>query len=323
MNIGILGLGKIAHNMAKTIIGMKDSDITLYAVGSSDLEKSRDFAQKYNVSKYYGSYEELAKDENVDLIYIATIHTMHYGHAMLCLEKGKNVLVEKPFAVNSRQAKEMFNKAKEKNLFISEAIWTRFMPACQYLKKVKQDKIIGEVSSVNADIGYNLSDVERMTNLDLGGGALLDIGIYPIHFAMMVLGDDVQSADGFCTKLPTGPDGVDSITLKWKDAIASVHANMLCNTDKNGFIYGTEGYIKADDVNNPKIIQVYDKNRNLVKTEDFSNQITGFEYQVKACCDAVKKGEKESVYAPHSLTLKVMEIMDGLREKWNVVYPCD
>lgn len=323
MKIGILGAGHIACKMAETINAMDSSQYELYAVGSSDYEKSKNFAEKYSIKKAYGSYEEFVKDEEIDLVYVATIHTMHFEHALLCLENGKNVLVEKPFTVNKNQAEILFKKAKEKNLLISEAMWTRYMPSGKYLKQVADSKVIGDVTSVNATIGYNLVNVERMINLNCAGGALLDIGIYTLHFAMMVLGDNFTFCKGVCLKMPSGVDGVDCITMKWENAIANLQATMMSNTGNPGYIYGSEGYLKIDNINNPKIIDRYDGQNNFVESVDFSDQITGFEHEVMACCDAIKNGKTECDEMPHSLTLQVIDAMDELRKSWAISYPCD
>lgn len=323
MKIGILGAGNIAHTMAQTLIQMKDNDIELYAIGSSSLKKSQQFASKYGIQKAYGSYEELAKDESIDLIYIATIHTMHYQHALMCIENHHHVLIEKPMTINQNQARDLFHKAKENNVFVSEAMWTRFMPSAQFFKNIISSKIIGTVTSVNAQIGYRLNEVNRMIDLHCGGGALLDIGIYLLHFAMMVFSDNVSDVTGEVLKLDSGVDAIDSITMHFQQGLASLQATMLSNCDNHGYIYGTSGYLKVDNINNPHLIEQFDENNQLIKTYDFSNQITGFEYEILECKQAIENNQTESSCAPHHLTLQVLGYMDNLRKRWNVVYPQD
>lgn len=320
MKIGILGAGHIAEKMAKTINAMED-EYELYAVGASNTEKAQRFAGEHNIPKVYGSYQELAQDKDIDLIYVATIHTMHFEHALLCLENGKNVLVEKPFAVNAKQAEILFNKAKEKNLLISEAIWTRYMPSGNFLKSIKVSGIIGEVKSVQGTIGYPLEHKHRMISPECAGGALLDVGVYALHLGVMVFGDDYTLCTGECLKLESGVDGIDSVTMKWDNAIATLHATMVSQTGNAGFVFGTEGYLKIDNINNPKIITRYDNGHNQAEVYDFSDQITGFEYQVKACCNAVKEGKTECEDAPHNTTLKIIQAMDSLLESWGIFYP--
>lgn len=320
MKIGILGSGAIANKMAETILNLKDKNTELYAIGASNYDKALQFGQKYGIKKIYGDYDSLVKDENIDLIYIATIHTLHFEQAILCLENGRNVLVEKPFTINQKQAEILFEKAKEKNLFICEAIWTRFMPSAQYFKQLKENKIIGEISSIVANIGYDIKNVARMNSLEYAGGALLDIGLYPIHFAMMVLGNDVKEIKGECMYLESGVDAVDSITMKWDNAIATLHATMLANTDRSGYIYGTKGYIKVDNINNPHKVERY-LNGECVETIDFSKQITGYEFEVLAALNAIKNQQIMDKEVDYSLTLQVMSYLDQLRKSWSIVFP--
>ena len=190
MKIGILGAGGIAVQMAKTVAGMKD--VENYAVAARSFERAQAFAEKYGFSKAYGSYEEMLADPQVDLVYIATPHSHHYLHAKMCLEAGKNVLCEKAFTVNADQARKLFALAKEKDLLITEAIWTRYMPSRKMIDDIISSGVIGEVTAVTANLNYAISEVERIRKPELAGGALLDVGVYTINFASMVLGDKQQ-----------------------------------------------------------------------------------------------------------------------------------
>ena len=190
MKIGILGAGGIAVQMAKTVAGMKD--VENYAVAARSFERAQAFAEKYGFSRAYGSYEEMLADPQVDLVYIATPHSHHYLHAKMCLEAGKNVLCEKAFTVNADQARKLFALAKEKNLLITEAIWTRYMPSRKMIDDIISSGVIGEVTAVTANLNYAISEVERIRKPELAGGALLDVGVYTINFASMVLGDKQQ-----------------------------------------------------------------------------------------------------------------------------------
>lgn len=323
MKIGILGAGNIAHTMAQTFIQMNSEDFELYAIGSSSLAKSEQFARKYNITKVYGSYEELAEDHEIDLIYIATIHTMHYEHALLCIHHHHHVLIEKPMTINQKQAEVLFKEAKKYNVFISEAMWTRFMPSAQFLKELIAKQTIGEISSINAQIGYRLNDVKRMIDPHCAGGALLDIGIYLLHFAMMVFGNDVHSVTGETMKIDSGVDAIDVLTMKWSGHLASLQATMMADCDNHGYIYGSLGYLKVDNINNPHLIEQYDRQHQLISTYDFSDQITGFEYEIKACRQAIENGQNETAYVPHQLTLQVLGYMDDLRKQWDIIYPQD
>lgn len=167
MKIGILGAGNIAVKMAKTVSGMKN--VENYAVAARNLERAQAFAREIGVAKAYGSYEEMLTDPQIDLVYIATPHSHHYLHAKMCLEAGKNVLCEKAFTVNADQARKLFALAKEKNLLITEAIWTRYMPSRKMINEIIESGVIGEVTSVTANLNYTISNVERIRKPELAG----------------------------------------------------------------------------------------------------------------------------------------------------------
>lgn len=214
MKLGILGAGGIASTMAKTVAGMKD--VEAYAVAARDLERARVFAQKYEVKKAYGSYEEMLADDEVGLVYIATPHSHHYLHAKMCLEAGKHVLCEKAFTVNAEQAQKLFDLAKEKKLLITEAIWTRYMPSRKMINDIIESGVIGEVTAVTANLSYTVSHVERIRKPELAGGALLDVGVYPINFASMVLGDKVKDVKATAI-FQNGVDILDSIAMVFEE----------------------------------------------------------------------------------------------------------
>lgn len=225
MKIGILGAGGIAVQMAKTVAGMKD--VENYAVAARSFERAQAFAEKYGFSKAYGSYEEMLADPQVDLVYIATPHSHHYLHAKMCLEAGKNVLCEKAFTVNADQARKLFALAKEKNLLITEAIWTRYMPSRKMIDDIISSGVIGEVTAVTANLNYAISEVERIRKPELAGGALLDVGVYTINFASMVLGDklkDVQATAIF----REGVDMLDTIAMVFEgDRMATLQCGAV------------------------------------------------------------------------------------------------
>ena len=318
MKVGILGTGAIANKMAETIKAMHHGDIDV-AVGGRNLEKAKKFAMKYDINRYYGSYKELVKDHEVELVYIATIHTMHYDHAILAIENGKNVLIEKPMALNELQAKEIFRIADENDVFVCEAMWTRFMPSGKFLSSLNDNKeIIGEIYGVFAQIGYDLREIKRMNELSLGAGALLDIGIYPIHLAMMVLGNE-GNINGECYRYAQA-DGADSMTYKTDKGTACLYATMLNDCDNCGYVYGSKGYLRIDNINNPQKIEKYVKNE-LVKCYDFSKMITGLEYEILACYDALRYDKKYCIEITREDTLKALGYMDKLRNNWQITYP--
>ncbi|MBR4023289.1 MAG: Gfo/Idh/MocA family oxidoreductase [Ruminococcus sp.] len=319
MNIGILGTGSIAEKMSATINKMNNAH--LYAVASRTAEKAKSFSERYHIENYYATYEELVKDKNIDLVYIATPHSRHYEDCMMCLENGKNVLCEKAFTANAKQAEKVFEYAKSHNVFVSEAIWTRFMPMRFVLDDIIKTGVIGEISSLTANIGYNLLNKERVQKPELAGGALLDIGIYTINFALMTFGNDIAEIKSTCIKNKYGVDIIDNILITFNDnKTALLHNNTTANTDKLGVIYGTNGRIEFNNINNCESIKVI-LNNGEIQNYETPPQISGYEYEVEASLNAIKAGKIETDFMPHCETLRVMKIMDSLRNEWGIKYP--
>lgn len=322
MKVGILAAGAIARTMAKTINGLNHPEIELYAVASRSLERAQEFAKEYNVPKAYGSYEELAKDPEVDLIYIASPHSEHHIHARLCLDYKKALLVEKAFTANEEMAKDVLKYAKEQNTLVAEAIWTRYMPSRAIIHKAIVDGKIGEVHSIQANLAYPITHKERIFNPELAGGALLDLGVYPINFAMMFFGHDIEEISGSCIKSDTGVDFMDNICLKFKGGkMASLHATACGPSDRNGIINGSTGYMVVTNINNPEKVEIFNKDHQKVEELPLPMQVTGYEYQVLSCNEALKQGKLECPEMPHEHTLDVMRVMDTLRKQWNIKYP--
>lgn len=320
MKIGILGAGNIARNMANTLNAMEDA--TFYAIGARDQKKAEKFAKEYGAKKAYGSYEQLVSDPEVELIYVATPHSHHFAHTKLCIEQGKPVLCEKAFMANAKQAKEICALAEERKVFLTEAIWTRYLPSRTMIDEIIRSGEIGDVTFVTANLGYDIKDVERMQRPELAGGALLDVGIYPLTFISMVLGNDVKEIVSTCTKTATGVDEQNAVILKYDNGVMAVaHSGMLAGTEQYGIVYGTKGYLIAENLNNITAIKVYTKERKLVKEVKVPEQITGFEYQVRASMKAIREGKLECEEIPHAESIVMMELMDQLRADWGIRYP--
>ncbi|MCI6561444.1 MAG: Gfo/Idh/MocA family oxidoreductase [Ruminococcus sp.] len=320
MNIGILGTGSIAHKMADTIIRM-DSNVNLYAVASRTSEKAEIFANKFGIPNYYASYEELVKDVNIDLIYVATPHSRHFEDCMLCLENGKNVLCEKAFTANANQAKTVISYAENKGLFISEAIWTRFMPMRFVLDNIIESGVIGNISALTANLGYELSHKERLQKPELAGGALLDLGVYTINFAVMTFKSDIADIKSSCIKNEFGVDITNSIIISFKDGKTAVlHSNAAAATDRLGIIYGSKGRIEFQNINNCEGIRVIMNNGEVTEYKT-PPQISGYEYEVEESLKAIKNKKTETHFMPHTETVRIMKIMDSLRKEWGIVYP--
>ena len=320
INIGFIGAGSIAKKMAKTIAKIKD--VESYAVSARDIKRSKLFAKEYGFKKFYGSYEEMVKDENVDLVYIATPHSHHYEHIKLCLNNNKNVLCEKAFTVNTKQARDVILLAKKKKLLLAEAIWTRYMPSREIINETIKSGIIGKVSSLTANLGYVVNKKERLIEPELAGGALLDVGVYTINFALMVFGNKIKKIDSTCVKTKKGVDEQNSITLTFDDGkMAVLNSTMSALTNREGVINGDKGYIVVKNINNPESITVYSLDRKIIKTIKIPKQISGYEYEVISCADAIRNKKLECKEMPHEDIIRVMNIMDTLRRSWKIKYP--
>ncbi|MCI8353853.1 MAG: Gfo/Idh/MocA family oxidoreductase [Lachnospiraceae bacterium] len=319
-NIGIIGSGNIAGVMADTIKRMKN--VRLYAVASRSKVKADVFAEKYGCKEAYGSYEELASDSKVDLVYIATPHSEHYENAKLCLLNGKPVLCEKAFTANAAQAKELIRISQERRVLLAEAIWTRYMPMLATIREVLGSGIIGEPKTLTANLGYLIERVARLQEPALAGGALLDVGVYTLNFASMIFGDDIETIESSCTYTKTGVDEQNSITIYYKDGrMAVLNSSMISLSDRKGIIYGTKGFAIIENINNYESITVFDPRYKEIASYKRPRQISGYEYEVEACIKALENGEIECGEMPHSEIIRMMEIMDGLRAKWGIVYP--
>jgi len=321
MNVAILGAGIIAESMATAINGLGE-DIVAYAIASRDINKAEAFRAKWGFEKAFGSYEEMVCDPKVDLVYVATPHSHHFAHAKLCIEAGKPVLCEKSFTANAKQAEELISLAEKNKVFITEAIWTRYMPSRRIVDELIESGIIGEPTMINADLSYSIAAKGRMTDPALAGGALLDLGVYPINFASMFFGDDIEDIRGYCTYTDTGVDAQDSITIRYKDGkIAVLSASMKAATHRYGQITGTEGYINCTNINNIEKIEVFNEDHELIRDVEIPKQINGYEYEVLACKRALLEGKLECEEMPHSKTILIMKWMDELRKQWGIKYP--
>jgi predicted dehydrogenase len=311
--------------MAQTLAAMTEAgeDVLLYAAASRDPEKAQEFAAQFGAGKAYGSYEELADDGGVDLIYIATPHSHHHEHAKLCMERGRNVLVEKAFTVNAGQARELVALAEKKHLLLAEAIWTRYMPARFALDRILASGVIGEPLMLTANLGYNNIHIERMYEPALAGGALLDLGVYPINFALMAFGNDIDYIESSAELFRTGTDLRNNITIHFKGGrYAELYASLDQATDRKAFIKGTGGQIEFENINNCEWIRTHIDGANTVQF-DVPEQFTGLEYQVRSCKKAIEHNLIECPEMPHAEIIRVMEIMDSLRKDWGVKYPME
>ena len=323
MRVGYIGAGNISGQMAETIARM--SEVENYAVAARDPERAREFAERWGFSRTYGSYEELLADPNVDLVYVALPHSHHHRWTIAALEAGHHVLCEKAFAANERQAREMVECARERGLLLAEAIWTRYMPSRKMIEEIVSSGEIGEVTTVAANLGYRVDGNARMTDPALAGGALLDLTVYPLNFASMVLGNGIRRIAASMVPAATGVDGQDNVMIEYESGqMASLFSTMYAMTDREGQILGTKGFVTVENINNPQVIRVYASDgltRELTREVAVPEQITGYEYELLSCKRAIEAGALECPEMPHAETLELMHQMDEIRRQFGVVFP--
>ena len=322
MKVGIIGAGHIAEKAAATLAAMEDMECL--AIGSRSEEKARAFAGKFGIPRAYGSYADVFADPDVDLVYIAVPHSCHFAVARDAILAGKPCLVEKSFMLNSVEAAGIIGLAREKGVFVAEAMWTRYMPVRTMAREILESGIIGKPVMLTASLSYNVSEKERVLSPELGGGVLLDLGVYVLNFVRMYCSSPIRNLSTTCIKAPSGVDASEVVTLIHEDGtLSSVQASAFSQGENIGVIAGTTGYLEFDDLINPKCIRVCRKRHVVEKEIPVPQQITGFEYQFRACRDAIAAGLPEPPQMPHAETLYIMHLMDRLRSEWGVRFPGD
>ena len=320
MKIGILGAGHIAEKTAPTMAALPE--VECWAVASRSLEKAEAFAARLGFQKAYGSYEAMLSDPEVELVYIATPHSHHFEHMNLCLDYGKPVLCEKAFTLNARQAKAIQEKAAAKGIFVAEAIWTRYMPSRKIINDIIASGIIGLPNTLTGNLSYSMAAKERIHNPNLGGGTLLDIGVYGINFALMHFGSDIEWVDSSVRMMDTGVDSMETITIHYRDGrMAVLTHSCYAQSDRKGMIHGDKGYMVIENINNPQSVSVYNVWDELLEHYEMPKQISGYEYEFLACAQALAAGKTEADAMPLADTVEVMDFMDSLRARWGMKYP--
>jgi len=322
MKVGIIGAGWIAEKHARTMQEM--TTCRGYAIAARDLSRAEAFRDKWGFEVAYGSYEALVSDPSVDLVYIATPHSHHYEHARLAIEHGKPCLVEKAFTANARQARELIALAEERGVFITEAIWTRYQPMRAIISDILNRGLIGRPTFVSASLCYPMAHKERIVRPELCGGVMLDLGVYPLNFLRMLFPEEPVKLSHMATLNDTGMDLHDQFTYLYANGMmASMQTGGLEMGDNRAVIRGEKGWIEVENVNNPQHVWVYDALRQLVEEHPCPKQITGYEYQLEACREALLHGWLEHPAMPHAETIRVMELMDRFRHDCGIVYPMD
>ena len=317
---GILGPGRIAHKFVQDLLTLPDAQ--LYAVASSDQQRADEFAREYNIPHAFGAYEDLLTLSDLDVVYVATPHVKHYENVMMLLNGGVGVLGEKPFAMNSDQVREMIETARTKRVFLMEALWSRFMPGVNHALKLAKAGAIGKVVSVKADFGFKapfLPD-KRLFNKELGGGSLLDIGIYPLFLSYLFL-DKPNQIKALATFGSTGVDEQCGMVLNYADEqLAFLDSTLLAKTDCIGLIQGETGQIRIHSRFHETTGVTLQPEDQESTTFTFDRQTHGYDYEAQHVMNCLAEGRTESPVWSLNDSQNLMDLLDAVRAEAGIVY---
>lgn len=321
---GIMGPGGISTTFAKDLAFAEGAE--LVAVGSRSLERAEAFAKEFQVKRAYGSYEEFVQDPDMEIVYVGTLHPAHKEHVLACLRAGKAVLCEKPFTINAAEAEEIVRVAREHNVFVMEAMWTRYLPPIVKVREWLEAGLIGQVRLVKADFGFDIGwqPDGRLLNKELGGGALLDAGIYPVSFASMVFGGEQPAK--ITSTAHIGETGVDehfSVLFEYEGGrVAALNGGVRLNLTNDAYIYGTKGFIHVPNFLFGSSSSLHVKGEEPVHYTD-DRTTRGYVYEAEEAMKCLREGRKESVIMPLDETVRIMKTLDAVRAPWNLRYPTE
>ncbi|VGO22107.1 Gfo/Idh/MocA family protein [Pontiella sulfatireligans] len=318
---GIIGCGGIANLFATSLQALETG--TLLAGASRTPGRAAEFAQKHGMERVYTDYEALVSEPDVDAVYIATTHNFHYENIKLCLENGKHVLCEKPFTVNAVQTLELIELAREKNLFMMEAVWTRFLPAILKLQELLADGVVGEVRTVKADFSITgeFASEHRLNNKALAGGALLDLGIYPITFASIVFGEQPSRIQSSAVIGDTGVDDRGFYLFDYEGGRrAMLSSSFTHNAPTEGIICGSKGYIRVPHFLGATQLQLHREGEEVEFFDLPYDEGENFKFEIAHAMECIEAKKLESDILPLSTTHAVMQTMDTLRAQWGLEY---
>ena len=322
-NWGIIGLGRIAHKFASDLAKTPGAKLT--AVASRDMDRSAEFAKQYGASHYYGTYEEIIQCPDLDAVYIATPNNLHRDNTLFCLAHQIPVLCEKPFSINIHEARQMVQEARMQQTFFMEAFWTRFLPTTQKMLQLIEDGQIGEILGVKADFGFKppYEPEGRLFNPDLGGGALLDIGVYPLFLATLVLGMPTEVT----AKAYIGSTGVDedtAIILRHQSgALSHLHTTIRMGTKSEAFIYGETGTIHFHSRFHEMTSMSLLREGKRPEFFQFNQEVHGYTFEAQEVMRCVSAGLTESPGIELDYTLARMELLDEIRRQIGLSYPME
>nr|WP_321237530.1 Gfo/Idh/MocA family oxidoreductase [uncultured Psychroserpens sp.] len=319
INWGIIGLGKIANTFAHDLLSVDNCQ--LYAVASRHQDKANSFAKKHHAKIAYNTYEDLVKDPNVDAVYIATPHTFHNEHSILCLNHKKAVLCEKPFAMNSNEVDEMIATAKANNTLLMEAMWTYFLPHYQFVLKHLKDETFGKLLKIKADFGFQpqLDMNSRVFKKSLGGGSLLDIGIYPVFSALSVLGYPIH-IESKATFFDNGVDASCLMLFSYDNNVeAHLKSTLLENTATEAIFYCESGSIKINSgFHKPSNVTFISEEKE--KTYDFDCTTNGYDYEIRHFNELIRQEKTESDVMTFDFSRNLIKLLDTVRLQIGLVY---
>ena len=316
---GIVGAGAIAHKFAAAVKNVEGAEVT--AVASRSIERAREFADIQGVPNAFEGYEEMAKSDLVDAVYIATLNAFHAPHTELFLKAKKHVLCEKPICINAKEARSITECAKENNVFLMEALWTRFLPAINEAQRIAKSGEIGEVRAVKAEFCFSCPPMpnSRLYTPELGGGALLDVGVYGLNFVAAFLGTDPEEITSI-SNVQNGVDYLTDVLMRYKDGvIATVSASVNVKKPFVAYVYGTKGHIRVPDFFGATelFVSINDEERHIKKPSIGD----GFEEEIEEACRCIRSGKLQSDVMPMSESIRITELMDTVRGQIGVVYP--
>jgi len=333
MNIGVCGTGTIASWMSSILNQLGNENIVLYGCATAPGFDCTEFAQKFGWKHVYPDYDALMADPEVDVVYVAVPNSFHYDLCKKAIEAGKNVVCEKPFAVNEKLAQEIIDLAEEKGVFLSEALWCSFLPVRQMIRDEIASGLIGEVKEGRLVHTVNQMFLERLKSLELGGGSILDDGPYTLGCMTDFFGTEIERVDAKVRKLDTGVDADDEYTVTYKDG-SKVYVHQSFDVPREvhadyGELLGSKGKVHFEPLSNPMECKFYDLEGNLLKELTIPKQIvnegmppvSGYEYEWVAFEKAMREGKKECDEVPHKKTLAIAKMMTEIRRQGDVVFP--
>jgi predicted dehydrogenase len=306
---GIIGAANIANKFCDAVSYLEDTEVV--AVASKDLNRAKAFAEKNQLPSYYDSYDEMLAREDIDGIYIATTHNFHYDNLLACIKYGKHVLCEKSMVLTKKDAETVFALAKEKHVFVMEAMWSRFLPNIQKARQWVQENRIGEVNLASSSLGFAApkDPMNRMFNPDLAGGALYDLGVYDIEVMTYLIQKEIRQINSTILYADTGVDAADNITLTFDGCIANLQCSISSKMKECAYLYGDKGYIKIPVFHMGDTCTLYDLKGSVI--EEFTEKpVNGFIYEIEEVVHCVRAGKLESDVIPHKDTVLCAAIFD-------------